>query len=153
MDAVRMEKRIRHLEPERRVTPGSTELVVILEHVLVSSIRRQLIATARSADCNLEAAIRCNGVVRQDAAIAPAATSQAFLICDTGRDQMINAGKQVLDLLVAPVPEYRFRKFNAAPAAAAVVHARHDKTLGRIHLRFEFIAVQSHGMLVLPVRT
>ena len=67
------------------------------------------------------------------------------------RDQIVDAGQQILDLFVAPIGENGLRERDAAAAAAAIIDAQNDVALGREHLRFELISIQHQGVFVLAV--
>src|SRR3982074_2918140 len=112
-----MEKRIRHLEPKRRILPGRPQFIVVLKNVFIATVCRQLIRASCTADGGLETPIARDGVVSQYAAVAPSTDGEAFLIRDAVRDQEINAGQQVLDFLVAPIGEYGLRECGATTAA------------------------------------
>jgi hypothetical protein len=122
-----------------------------LEDVFIAAVSRELVGAAGAADGGLEAAIARDRVVGQYAPVAPTADCKPIRVRNSARDQMIDAGQQVLHLDVAPIGKYCFSKGCAAAAAAAIVDAQHDETLGRKHLRFELVAVENQGMLVLAV--
>src|ERR1700678_1841020 len=151
MDAVRMKERVGHLEPQRLVLPRRSELIVVLQIVFVAAVHRDLIRAAGAADGGLETAIARNGVIGQDAAVPPAAYREPIRVRDSSRHQVIDAGQEVLDFLVAPIGEYGLLEIDGSAAAASIVDAQDDIALGREHLRLELIAIQNQGVLVLAI--
>ena len=70
------------------------------------------------------------------------------------RDRVVDAGEQVLDLLVTPVGEDGARILRAAAGAAAIVDREHHVAVGREQLPLERRAVarQLERVVVLAVR-
>jgi len=90
-----------------------------------------LVGAAGTADGRLEAAIRGDGVVGQDAAIAPAADRQSITVRNAPTDQVVDTGQQVLHFLVAPIGNDGLRICGAAAAAATIVDPQHHVALRR----------------------
>src|SRR5215510_10986093 len=87
--------------------PGRTNLVIVLNDVLIRPVEGHGEGRAGAAGRSLETRVGRDDVVRQDSAITPTAHSQAIRIGNAHRDHMIDAGEQVFDFVMAPVSKDR----------------------------------------------
>ena len=85
--------------------PGRTDLVVVLNYILIGPIERDRERGARAARRRLEASVAGDQVVGKDSTIAPAANSQPIRVGNTHLDHVIDTGLQVLNLVMPPVSE------------------------------------------------
>src|SRR5579862_8954046 len=90
--------------------------------------------------------IGCNHIVRQNAAVAPAADAHMLRVSDTDFYYVVNPGFEVGDFMIAPVAGDRPREFPPAPRAAPVVYVQHG-----IAVRSEHLTLHSEVILVLPI--
>ena len=98
----------------------------------------------------LKRVVRGDGVVGEDAAVAPAAYAEAVGVGDSLLDGFVDAGEQVDDLLVAPVGEDGLLVGGVAAVAAAVVHVEHCVAFAgeELPLGGEAVAVLAAGASV-----
>ena len=147
MDAlVDLKKRVAHLEIEGKILPRRAELVVVLQDVLIDAVEGHGRGHAGSADRGFEAVGAGDGVVGEDAAVAPAGDGEAIGIGDADGDGFVDAGEQVFDFVVAPVGGDGLGVVLAAAGAAAVVHVELGVALGG-----EPLAQEVEAVLVLSV--
>src|SRR5690606_40806563 len=112
----------RHLHPADDRFPGLTHFGFVLDDVLVGAVHRQLQRAAGTAHGGLEARVGGDGVVGQDAPVAPPTDAEPVGVGDTFLDGPVHAGQQIDDLLVTPVGEDGLLVRGPAAVAAPVVH-------------------------------
>src|SRR5262249_10147256 len=135
--------------------PGRSELVVVLHHILIASVHRQLIGAPRAADCRLKPRIRRDYIVGKDASVAPAADPQAVRVGDPFGNCPVNTRFEIGYLLVAPVGEDAASELSAATVAAAIVDGQNDIAVCGEYLTFHLQRIQTErqSMIVLTVWT
>src|SRR6266576_4860267 len=85
--------------------PGWSDLVIVLNDVLIGAVKSDGERRAGAAGGAFEARIGGDDVIGQNPAIAPTANSQTIRISHAHSDDVIDAGFQVLNFVVAPVRE------------------------------------------------
>src|SRR6266702_3208689 len=90
---------IAQLEVEIARFPRRAEFVVVLQDVLVDSVKGEGGRAAGAADSCFEAVVGGRGVVGEDAAIAPAADAEFGGIGDAHSDNVIDRTEQIDDFL------------------------------------------------------
>lgn len=105
LDAIRVVERIRELDVGFLRFPRRLEFVVVLMDVLVDSIEHDGVAHTGAAGRRLEARGAGDGVVGENASIAPAANTKTIRIGIAFFDGFIDRGEQVFDFVVSPIGE------------------------------------------------
>src|SRR5215213_817574 len=145
-----MQERVRDLHvclPRLRI-PGWTNLVVVLNDVLVGTVECDSKGSTGAARCTFESRVTGDQVVSEDAAVTPATDTEPIRIGNTHLDHVIDAGEQILHFIVAPIGKDRARELLPPTGAAAVVHGKDGVTVRRKKL-----TLGAEGVLVLPVWT
>src|ERR1051326_813015 len=105
LNLIGVQKRIRdlHVRLPRLRIPRWSNLVVVLNDVLVGAVERGRERRTRTACRAFEASITRDQVVGKDTAITPAADTESIRIGDAHLDDVIDAREQILNFIVAPV--------------------------------------------------
>ena len=127
--------------------PGRANLIVVLNDVLIGAVESDGECSPGPAGGGFEPIVRGNDVIGKNAAVAPAAHTQAIGISDTHGNHVVHAGEQVLHFVIAPVGKDRARKFLAPARAAPIVHRQYC-----IAVRGEHLPLSGKGMLILAIR-
>src|SRR6185503_17567972 len=85
LNAIRVQKRIRdlHVRLPRLRIPGWSNLVIVLNDVLIGAVERDRERGARAAGRGFETSVAGDQVVSQDTAITPAANAESLRIGDS----------------------------------------------------------------------
>ena len=131
-----------------QILPRRAEFVVVLQDVLVDAIERHRRRHARSADGGLEAIGAGDGVVGEDAAVAPAGDASRLGSATPIATALSTPASRSIDFVVAPVGRDRLGVILPAPRTAAIVDVQLGIALGR-----QPLAQKVEAVLVLPVGT
>src|ERR1043165_8867286 len=92
--------------PRLRI-PWWSNLVVVLNDVLIGTIEGDRERSPGAAGSALESGVSPNQVVSENAAVTPTAHTESIRIGDTHLDHVIDAGQQILHFIISPVSKDR----------------------------------------------
>jgi hypothetical protein len=145
-DAVGVVERVGELDVGLLGFPGREQFVVVLVDVLVDSVEDDGVADAGAAGCCFETRSAGDGVVGEDASVAPSADAETSGIGVAFAHGFIDGGEQVFNFMMSPVGEDGLLVDVSAARAAAVVHVEDGESAGG-----EELALEGEGVGILAV--
>ena len=134
-DFIHFQERVGEFHVFVQVFPGHAQLGFELRDVLVDTKHGQLQRTARPAGGRFKAGVGGNGVVGQNATIAPATDREFIRIGYSFGDGIVSRTQNVDHFFVTPVGINGFGKSLAAAGAAPVINGDDIIACARQHLR------------------